>query len=74
MLKEHWLEEDESGNLLDKVSELCYRLTKARECVKRNLKAAQGTMKCWYDKHAKRRSFDVEDEVLALLPIPGDPF
>ena len=30
LLKEHWLEEEESGNLLDKVL-LCHRLTKARE-------------------------------------------
>ena len=45
LLKEHWLEKEESGNLLDKVSELCHRLTKAKESVKRNLKAAQGTMK-----------------------------
>ena len=45
LLKEHWLEEEESGNLLDKVSELRHRLTKARESAKRNLEAAQGTMK-----------------------------
>ena len=73
LLKEHWLDEEESGNLLDKVSELRYRLTKARERARKNLKDAQGTMKRWYDKHAKRRSFDVGDEVLILLPIPGDP-
>ena len=73
MLKEHWSDEKESGNLLDKVSELCYRLTKARESAKKNLKDAQGTMKRWYDKYAKRRSFDVGDEVLVLLPISGDP-
>ena len=73
LLKEHWLDEEESGNLLDKVSELRYRLTQAREMAKQNLKDAQCTMKRWYDKHAKRRSFDVGDEVLVLLPIPGDP-
>ena len=73
MLKEHWLEEEESGNLLDKVSELCHRLTKARESAKRNLEAAQGTMKRWYNKCAKPRSFDVGDKVLVLLPIPGNP-
>ena len=73
LLKEHWLDEKESGNLLDKVSVLRYRLTKARESAKKNLKDAQSTMKRWYDKHAKRRSFDVGDEVLVLLPIPGDP-
>ena len=73
LLKEHWLNAEESGNLLDKVSELRYRLTKPRESARKNLKDAQGTMKRWYDKHVKRRSFDVGDEVLILLPIPGDP-
>ena len=72
-MKEQWLDEEESGNLLDKVSVLRYRLTKARETARKNLKDAQGTMKRWYDKHAKRRSFDLGDEVLILLPIPGDP-
>ena len=67
MLKELWLEEKES------VSELRHRLTKARESAKRNLEAAQGTMKRWYDKSAKPCSFDVGDEVLVLLPIPGNP-
>ena len=69
-LKEHWLDEEESGNLLDKVSELRYW---SRESARKNLKDAQGTMKRWYDKHAKRHSFDVGDEALILLQIPGDP-
>ena len=30
-------------------------------------------MKLWHDKCAKPRSFDVSDEVLVLLPIPGNP-
>ena len=33
------------------------------------LHLAQGTMKSWYDRHAKSQSFDVGDEVLVLLPI-----
>ena len=75
LLKEHWLEEEETGNLLDKVSELHHRFTKARERVlrKRNLEVVQGTMKHWYDKCAKPHSFDAGDEVLVLLPIPGNP-
>ena len=73
LLKEHWLEEEEPRNLLDKVSELRHRLTKARESAKRNLKVAQGTMKRWYDKCAKPRSCDVGDKVLVLLPVPGNP-
>ena len=30
-------------------------------------------MKVWYDNRARERSFEVDDEVLALLPIPGCP-
>ncbi len=72
VLKEHWLTEDESNNLLDQVAKLRYRMTKARELAKRNLEESQATMKVWYDKRAKKRSFKVGDEVLALLPIPGN--
>ena len=65
--------EEESDNLLDQVSELRYRMTEAREMAKMNLRESQATMKVWYDKQAKERSFEVGDEVLALLPIPGSP-
>ena len=30
-------------------------------------------MKVWYDRRARERSFETGDEVLALIPIPGDP-
>ena len=29
--------------------------------------------KIWYDKKARHRSFKSDDEVLALLPLPGKP-
>ena len=45
----------------------------AREIAKTNLGTAQDKMKVWYDRRAKERSFEVGDEVLALIPIPGDP-
>ena len=74
LLKEHWLDEHQCGNLFDQVSELQYRLTKAKELARKNLEVdAQCTMKRWYDKHAKRPLFDEGDEVLVLLPTPGDP-
>ena len=34
-------------------------------------KPDQMTMKVWYDKQARKQSFEVGDQVLALLPIPG---
>lgn len=30
-------------------------------------------MKVWYDQKARSRSFDVEDQVLILLPVAGSP-
>lgn len=30
-------------------------------------------MKVWYDRKARKRSFDIRDEVLALIIIPGNP-
>ena len=67
LLKEHWLDEEESGNLLDKVSELCYWLTKERESAKRNLEDVQGTMKSMQkDAHLMWR-------MRFLFYIPGDP-
>ena len=73
VLKEHWLAEDASSNLLDQVADLRDRMTKARELAKKNLEESQTAMKVWYDKRAKERSFEAGDGVLALLPIPGCP-
>ena len=53
ILKEHWLAEDDSSNLLDQVSGLRYRMTKARQMAKANLKESQATMNVWYDKRAR---------------------
>ena len=44
-----------------------------RDLAKKNLMESQTTMKVWYDKQARECSFEVGDEVLALLPIPGCP-
>ena len=72
-LKEVWLAEDSSINLLDQVADLCYRLVHARHFAQKNLAASQQKMKTWYDKRAKSRSFKVGEKVLVLLPIPQQP-
>ena len=73
LLKELWLAEDTSDNLLDQVSDLRHSLIRANELAKQNLTKAQHKMKTWYDKKAKRRSFKPGDKVLVLLPIPQHP-
>ena len=52
LLKEAWLGEDTTMNLLDHVSDLCEKLHTATELAKDNLKSAQRKMKVWYDKKA----------------------
>ena len=73
LLKELWLAEDTSDNLLDQVAELRYRLVRAKDMAKKNLGKSQQRMKTWYDKKSKKRCFKVGDRVLALLPTLQQP-
>ena len=41
------------------------------EFAQENLKIAQTGMKTWHDWKARKRSFQPNDSVLALLPIHG---
>ncbi|XP_071824592.1 uncharacterized protein [Apostichopus japonicus] len=73
LLKEKWLNDEIDTNLLDYVSKFKYRLNRANEIARDNLKEAQSKMKRWYDKDAKSRVFSPGDKVLVLFPIPGHP-
>ena len=73
LLKETWLEDNSSLNLLDYVSSFNNRLLKATEITKENLKGSQAKMKVCYDKKARQREFKPGDKVLVLLPISGHP-
>ena len=53
LLKEAWLGEDTTMNLLDHVSDLCEKLHTATELAKDNLKSAQRKMKLWHDKRLR---------------------
>ena len=51
-----------------------------RECLRSSINLAnmhaegqKEMSKIWYDKKARHRSFNPDDEVLALLPLPGKP-
>ena len=50
-----------------------FRLVRAGEIAKENLKDSQTRMKVWYDRNAKSRVFGPDEKVLVLFPIPGDP-
>lgn len=73
VLKEEWLQDEPSINLLDYVSDMRQRVHEACEIARTNLKGAQTRIKSWYDKKAKDRQFKVGDKVLVLLPIPNQP-
>ena len=73
LLKEKWLTETSSLNLLDYVSNFKERLYNACKLAQENLKSSQTKMKRWYDKDARNRVFKPGDKVLVFLPIPGHP-
>lgn len=74
VLKDSWSSgPEESRNLLSYVLEFKTRLKDAQEMAQQNLKSAQGKMKTWYDRKARQREFNVGEEVLALLPLQGQP-
>lgn len=50
------------------------RLSKALETADENLKQCQSNMKVRFDVKSKLRTFDVDDQVLAFIPIHFHPF
>ena len=73
LLKESWLDEENQVSLLEQVAKLRQRMMRAGEMARENLENAQTKMKAWYDRKARRRSFQIGDEVLILLPLHGHP-
>ena len=73
LLKEQWLQDEITTDVLSHVSAFRERLQSARETARENLEKAQSEMKTWYDRNTVQREFQVGDKVLAMLPIPGSP-
>ena len=74
LLKDRWRSEKKEGSLLIKsVGELRERLRRAWNLAGENLGKNQVRVKKWYDKRARRRTFQVGEEVLLLSPTPGRP-
>ena len=73
LLKDKWLNDETDTNLLDYVSKFKYKLNRASEIARDNIKDTQSKMKKWYDKDAKIRTFSPGDKVLVLFPISGNP-
>ena len=74
LLKEKWLDEHpEKISVLKYVATFKDRLFRAGQIAKRNLQESQSKMKVWYDRKAKSRCFKLEDRVLVLYPVVGNP-
>ena len=58
-------------NVLSYVSRFKERLHEACSVAKESLSAAQSSMKRQFDRKVLQRSFQSDDMVLVLLPIPG---
>ena len=73
VIRECWEEETPNLDLLTYVTELGGKLSKAWDSAKTHLEKCQKNMKKVYDKHVKDREFEVGEQVLVLLPMPGNP-
>lgn len=58
--------------MLKYVTEFKTRLNEAREMAKTHLLKSQSNMKVWYDRKSRTQEFSQGDQVLLLLPIPGN--
>lgn len=72
IMKEHFLEPEGQGNLLQYVAGFKDRLQSACEIAQLNLAKAQENMREQFDRRAVARSFAVGDKVLVLLPMRGE--
>ena len=74
LFKENLLAQDGVPiDLYTYVSDFKLKLSKACDLAKNNLLSAQAKMKQRHDLHARERYVQPDDQVLALLPIPGRP-
>lgn len=70
LVKDSWLQENSSDELLDYVARIKDRLWQATELAKKHLLGAQSRIKGQFDRKAKVREFRPGDKVLLYLPIP----
>ncbi|KAL2102544.1 hypothetical protein ACEWY4_001712 [Coilia grayii] len=72
IVRDAWLTDSTRyHDLSDYVSKMRYRLQRACQLAKQNLKVSQGKMKKRYDRKAISRHFSPGDQVMVLLPVLG---
>ena len=67
LLKEVWLDEDQTESIVTRVSDVYLNCRKANEFARENMKKAQRDMKTLYDKKARKRSFKPGERIMVLL-------
>ena len=73
MKHDKWLSNKEDGDVCKYVIEMKNKLASACKTAKSHLLESQDDMKRQYDRKSAPREFDVGDQVLLLLPLPGSP-
>ncbi|XP_077553575.1 uncharacterized protein LOC144168472 [Haemaphysalis longicornis] len=68
MLRESWEGYSEDPNVVEYVLNLLQRLGKSKDLVESHMKAAQALSKAYYDKTARKRTFEVGNLVMLLRP------
>ncbi|XP_068243247.1 uncharacterized protein [Palaemon carinicauda] len=74
VVKDHWEGVKPRVNLLDFLRDSREKLINSWDFALKTLEVSQRKMKERYDMKTKLRNFQVGEEVLVLLPIPGNPF
>ncbi len=73
-MADEWRTSDPPEKVLDYVSSFRYRLYEARAIALRKLGKTQKKMQRLFDRKVQARSFQVGEQVLALLPVLSSPF
>ena len=69
ILRETWeSNQKDSPNVISYVLKMRERMVVTSELVHESLKSAAARQKTWYDRHARKRTFQIGDRVLVLLP------
>lgn len=66
LLKDAWEGYQGDPHVVSYVLDLLERLSKTKELVEENIKAAQSSAKTYYDKSSRQRTFHIGDEVMLL--------
>ena len=75
VLRETWTASERSNeSVVSHILTVREKLARAAELVEENSRKAKAQQKLWYDRNARSREFDPNDQVLVLLPTSTSKF